>query len=60
MLSGEDYISHLDTYADKSAKPPNKSEMVVKYTDSQGKARIKGGADLKMSQSYPRRALERM
>lgn len=32
----------------------NEVEMVVHYTDSSGKARIKGGKHLKQSQSYPR------
>jgi len=28
-------------------------QMAIKYQDHQGKARVKGGRDLKSSQSYP-------
>ena len=32
--------------------------MVVRYVDSNGKQRIKGGTNLKSSQSYPKRFLD--
>lgn len=39
--------------ADQLPKHEVKPEMAVKYQDSAGKDRIKGGKDLKSSQSYP-------
>lgn len=33
-------------------------EMVVRYIDGQGKARVKGGKSLKASQHYPKQSLE--
>ena len=32
-------------------------EMVVKYQDAEGKARVCGGKDLKKSQAYPQQCL---
>ncbi len=32
-------------------------EMVVRYVDSNGKARVKGGRSLKASQHYPKQSL---
>lgn len=35
-------------------------QMVVRYLSKSGKARFKGGSDLKRSQSYPARSLIRL
>lgn len=43
----------LRDFADRSLKPHEDCEMVVKYQDSSGKKRVKGGSDLKASQAYP-------
>ena len=44
----------MNGFANKALEPAKKSEMVVHYQDGSGKKRIKGGADLKASQAYPR------
>lgn len=36
----------------------DRPQMTVKYIDGSGKARCKGGSDLRMSQAYPRQWLE--
>ena len=48
-------MDHINDYANKALKGSSEAkEMVVHYTDGKGKRRIKGGSDLKSSQSYPR------
>ena len=48
-------MDSLNDYANKSLKPMEGGpEMVVHYTDANGKSRIKGGSGLKSSQAYPR------
>lgn len=54
------YSSHscIDDLLDERRPPSGRSdapEMVVRYIDSKGVARCKGGRDLKCSQHYPRR-----
>ena len=55
LYSNRPMIDQLHVY-----RPPrlgdtnNEVEMVVHYTDSSGRARVKGGKHLKQSQSYPR------
>ncbi|CAJ1372230.1 unnamed protein product [Effrenium voratum] len=52
------YSSHEEVDDLLLHKHPRKrchsKEMVIRYTDSSGKSRCKGGRDLKMSQTYPR------
>lgn len=55
ILSGRPEASHINNFADKSLQPSKKSQMIVRYTDGAGVARIKGGRDLKASQAYPGR-----
>ena len=48
-------MDSLSDYANKSLKPMEGGpEMVVHYTDANGKSRIKGGSGLKSSQAYPK------
>ena len=50
-------MEDVNEFADKNMKPPNTAEIIVRYVDGAGKQRIKGGADLKASQAYPRLTL---
>ncbi|CAK9085318.1 unnamed protein product [Durusdinium trenchii] len=54
VYTSEAYAGAFNDYADRSLRPTN-SQMVTHYVDSNGKQRIKGGPELKKSQSYPRR-----
>lgn len=47
-------MQDINNHADRSLVPPKSTEMVVHYVDSTGKKRVKGGADMIASQSYPR------
>ena len=58
LASGHKEMDHINDYANKALKGNKKAkEMVVHYVDQSGKHRIKGGSDLKSSQSYPRGSL---
>ena len=52
---GKQEIDELPNYKPYDFELPvhDKKEMVEHYLDSNGKHRIKGGRDLKSSQSYP-------
>lgn len=50
---GKPEASGFNNFEDRSLKLAKTAEMVVKYQDSQGRARIKGGKGLKSSQAYP-------
>ncbi|CAK9076384.1 unnamed protein product, partial [Durusdinium trenchii] len=52
---GNREAQHYNDFADRTRQLAKSSQMVVHYQDSQGKARIKGGTDLKSSQAYPKR-----
>lgn len=54
-ILGRNEINELNHFADKSLLPSGDTQMVVRYKDAQGRNRIKGGSDLKKSQSYPRK-----
>ena len=45
-------------YADRSAEPWGDQQMAITYVDGSGKTRVKGGRDLKQSQSYPQKLLD--
>lgn len=56
-LQGRREIEELALHKPLPSQLPthnDQKQMVVSYRDSAGKARIKGGKDLKSSQSYPR------
>lgn len=50
---GEKYIEELPDFKPKYLPPLPPVQMAIKYLDSSGRKRIKGGCDLKRSQSYP-------
>ena len=50
---GHPEIDALNEFANRSAMPDAGTEMARSYTDGSGRARVTGGKDLKMSQSYP-------
>lgn len=52
--SGTPKVSEIYDYADPNRELTKASEMIVRYVDGAGKERIKGGADLKSSQAYPK------
>ncbi|CAK9082041.1 unnamed protein product [Durusdinium trenchii] len=54
QYSCEREMQDINNHADRSLVPPKSTEMVVHYVDSTGKKRVKGGADMIASQSYPR------
>ncbi|CAK9081794.1 unnamed protein product [Durusdinium trenchii] len=54
IYSSEREMQDINNHADRSLVPPKSTEMVVHYVDSTGKKRVKGGADMTASQSYPR------
>ena len=47
-------MERINDEADRSLVPSGSTEMVRHYTDGKGRARICGGRDLKLSQSYPK------
>ncbi|CAK9035505.1 unnamed protein product [Durusdinium trenchii] len=49
---GHPEVYEINDFADRSLQPQD-AEMVVHYTDGNGRARVKGGASLKASQAYP-------
>ena len=51
---GHDEVAEVNGFANRNRELARSSQMVRHYRDSNGKARITGGADLKKSQSYPR------
>ena len=55
LYSSESMIDQLHQYCPnlRPARDGSNVEMVVHYTNSAGEAKIKGGRDLKQSQSYP-------
>ena len=55
LYSSESMIDQLHEFRPRGLPQRDASEvqMVVHYTNSAGEARIKGGRDLKQSQSYP-------
>ena len=53
ITSGEEEIEELADFKPKSLPEAREAQMVVKYLDGSGRRRVKGGADLKSSQSYP-------
>lgn len=53
ITSGEEEIEELTDFKPKSLPEAPEVQMVIKYVDGSGKRRVKGGADLKSSQSYP-------
>ena len=50
---GRPEIAELYKYRPRWLPPAIKTEMVERYVDSKGQVKIKGGRDLKQSQSYP-------
>ncbi|CAK8985427.1 30S ribosomal protein S6 [Durusdinium trenchii] len=44
VYSSRREIQELNDFADRSLRPENQSEMIVRYEDSEGKQRIKGGS----------------
>ena len=56
-IQGRREIQELNDFADRSLRPENQSEMIVRYEDSEGNKRIKGGSDLKASQAYPKKLI---
>lgn len=55
FILGRNEINELNQFADRSRVPTGSTEMAIRYKDSKGRDRIKGGSDLKKSQSYPRK-----
>lgn len=54
LYQGDRAIDHLDDYEPAWLPSTHKVvEMAIVYEDSKGVKRVKGGADLKGSQSYP-------
>lgn len=54
--SGDPAISELSDFAPRPHELPQQQEavqMAITYTDGAGRTRVKGGRDLKGSQSYP-------
>lgn len=55
LYSNRRMIGELHEFRPLSLPAPTEPiEMVVRYTDSSGRSKIKGGRHLKQSQSYPK------
>ena len=51
--TGHDFISEVDDFKPSWLPERERAVTAVRYVDGSGRCRVKGGPDLKQSQSYP-------